>query len=759
MKQLIQRFLCILLCLVFLPVFTSCSSAPNTVSVSTPEPEETAAPASRFTGEISEEDAKEVALAGELGIIPEDMSGDYGDRVSMDDMVALAQKAVELFYQKPIEIDLSVFPKLLLTPPVTRIEAAVILAEAVRAVTGEYPPYNGDPYRSEALEDFISSDDAQIYEGEPNVQVNVSQWGDMMDSVSVVSAVFATRQVDQVTGKPLMELDSNYAFHPKSATTQVEAIIAAFRLYRSLDLLPEYVSLEDVSTHTIDKSLYSDESILPDASNQNIPAWRGTQYSPRSYSHAQVFDMHNDNCYRESDFQVMKSAGLNMVAIYISPTHLAWPYQQDDLRQVNEVELEKLDQAIAWAFENGLHVQLSFNDLPSLEGRYDFGESHNYSKLFDDAESAQLFSDTWRMIAHRYADIPNRYLSFALLCEVEVPSDEEYLRVFGPVIDAIWEESPDRLITADIHSGNITGESMAKKGVTLSRHLYPIPLLDYPLNSQDCGGGLMDLYPNYTEELTWPQIYLPSKLYNTQNTVTFQGSFKEGTLTIGVNQISDGGETLIIVIDGTPAFSEEIISTGEINNWGMQKVDREYTVAIPEGAKEISIYNKCSNGVIVFNRIKITQAGQADIILYPHDVYNSQWEEESITIQIGPDGNLDGNRFITWDDLKDMGGDISYNSLKAMAGKYNVGFIVGEFGPFGKDGLPRSVMEGYLSMMIQGMQEDGVGWANGSYIGKGALATDRPENDSENTYEPIPDSPYYVNVDLRDFYRQFSNEN
>ena len=36
-----------------------------------------------------------------------------------------------------------------------------------------------------------------------------------------------------------------------------------------------------------------------------------------------------------------------------------------------------------------------------------------------------------------------------------------------------------------------------------------------------------------------------------------------------------------------------------------------------------------------------------------------------------------------------------------------VGFIVGEFGPFGEDGLPQNVMEGYLSLMMQGMHEEG----------------------------------------------------
>jgi len=156
---------------------------------------------------------------------------------------------------------------------------------------------------------------------------------------------------------------------------------------------------------------------------------------------------------------------------------------------------------------------------------------------------------------------------------------------------------------------------------------------------------------------------------------------------------------------------------------------------------------------------QITQADQDDIILYPHDVYNEQWEEESITIQIGPNGSLDGNRFVTWDDLKSWSGNISYNNLKAMAEKYHVGFFVGEFGPFGKYGLPRSVMQGYVGMMIQGMNDDGVGWANGAYDGKGQLVTKWPAEDPENTYEAIPDSPYYVNVNLMDFYRQFSSEN
>lgn len=759
MNHFTRHRLFAVLCLIGALAFAACSPKAKTAAESPAKTQmPTATPVSILGGEISEDDRQEVEQAKELGILPEDLSGNYSDPVSMDDMCALAQRAVELYYQMKIEPDFSVLTKSQMAPPVKRIEAAIVLTETVRAATGEYPPYNGDPVRPEKLADFISADDSLIYEGLPDNPVCVHQWGGVTDSVSVASAAFATRQVDRVTGKPLMELDENYNFKPNATVTQLEAILAAYRLYCSLDPLPEYVDLSEVPAHTIPKELYSNENLLPDASNSSIPRWHGLPYGPKSYALAQAFGGSNDCCYRESDFQLMHDTGFNLVEIYVSPTRFAWPYQNEDLRQVNEVELEYLDQAIAWAFQYGLHVQVTFTDSPSLQGRYDLNESRNYESLFGDSDRAQLFTDTWRMIARRYADIPNRYLGFTLLNEVEAPSDQDYLRVFGPVIDAIWEESPDRLILADIHSGNITGESMAKKGVALSRHQYAMPLLDYTLNGED-GGGLMDLYPHYEQELTWPQIYLPSKLFNTKNTVTFQGDFSAGEITIGVNQIGVGGETLVIAMDGTPALSQEVIPTGEINGWGMQKVDREYTVSIPEGTKEISLYNQCSDGTIVFNRIKITQAGQDDLILYPHDAYNEHWEPESVTIQIGANGSLEGNRFVTWDDLKSWGGDISYNSLQAMAEKYNVGFFVGEFGPFGKYGLPQAVLQGYVGMIIQGMNDDGVGWAYGSYDGKGQLITNRPEEDLENTFEKIPDSPYSVNTNMRDLFLRFTDEN
>ena len=59
-------------------------------------------------------------------------------------------------------------------------------------------------------------------------------------------------------------------------------------------------------------------------------------------------------------------------------------------------------------------------------------------------------------------------------------------------------------------------------------------------------------------------------------------------------------------------------------------------------------------------------------------------------------------------------------------------------------------------MMMKGMQDENVGWSNGSFIGKGQLITNRPQDDPENKFEPIPNSPYYVNVSMRELYQEYS---
>ncbi len=748
-----KRILFILLATIF--ILSACNANPSiTNGTTTTEPtqiSETALSpeASGLSGELTEDEMEEVHLAVELGLSPDTLSGSYNDPVNYQNMLDLATNAVNRFYGETVVPDLSGLNVSEDASSVTRMQAAIILTEATRAAWGEYP-WPSRPSSPAKLPDRISADDSRIWGAPSSIKASIRLWS-VTWPLPVVSVLFAIRQTDRITGRPLIPLDADLNFNPSAPMTQLEAIQAALRLYRSFDPKPEYISLEAVPAHAIPKVLYSGDSPLPEASNQKLPAWRGVAFFPKCWAEPQAGGKYHDTNYRESDFIAMHDAGLNMVAIYISPTRLGFPYGDEDISKVNLVELELLDQALAWAFENDLHVQLVLNGVPGAPYN-DFGETFNWSSLFSDTEKAKMVTDYWRMLAHRYSDIPNKYLGFGLINEVGAPSDEEYLRVCGPAIDAIWEETPDRLIVADVHSEGLTGESMAKKGVALSRHQYVMPLFDYPLDGED-GNHLMDLYPEYEDELTWPQLYLPSMLHGNENKITLKGPFTNGSLIIGVNQVADGNEVLGVRIDGKEALAEPIASTEERNHWNMLKVNKEYTVAVPEGAEEIEIYDAINSGVVVYNRLKIVQTGKQDIILYPHDTFNINWEPESVTIQIGSDGSLSKNRFITWEDLKSMGGDISYESIKAFADKYNVGFLVGEFGPFGDDGLPPDVLEGYLSMTMDGIQKDGVGWVHAELVGPQSLLYTDPERIPQYTFEPLEDSPYFVNTFIRDIFR------
>ena len=752
----------VIICLVLVFLLTGCNEKNPEALKPTITPEQTSQPTPTLpqpeglSGELDEKDLQEVGLANELGLIPSTWNGNYHDPISYQNMVSLAKQAVELFYGTTILPDMTSLSANLDKASVTRLEAAIILTEATRAAWGEYPWPNGEPKKPIELKDRISADDHLLWNHKINHPATIRLWSNVEWPLSVVSSIYAVQQVDKITGKALLPLDKDYNFNPENKVSYLEAIQSAVRLYRSFDPKPHYVSLEEVTPHKISKELYNKESALPDASNELLPAWRGILYFPKCWPLAEAFGSFNDTSYHESDFKQMREAGLNMVAIYINPTRLGWPYHEEDVSKVNLVEMELLDQAIGWAFENGLHVQLGINLVPGV-GRYNMAEAFDQSLLFQDEAKAKLLTRYWRMLAKRYADIPNKYLGFNLYNEIDPPSDEEYLRVFEPSIDAIWEESPDRLIIADIHSNRISGKSMAQKGVALSRHQYAMPLFDYNLSAED-GGGLMELYPDYEQELTWPQLYLPSMLHGQENKITFTGSFTEGELILGVNQIADGDEVLCIRINDEEVLAEKVTSTGEKNAWNMQKVNREYTVAIPEGVDKIEIYNK-EQGTIVYNRLKFVQKGKEDIILFPHDTFNMNWSPETVSIQIQENGSLEGNRFLTWKDLKSLGDSISYDSIKEMAERNKVGFFVGEFGPFGEDGLPKDVLSGYLTMMIEGMNQDNTGWALGSYVGRGQLVETVPDIYPEWTYEEIDNSPYYVNVFLRDLLRKYAEQN
>lgn len=346
------------------------------------------------------------------------------------------------------------------------------------------------------------------------------------DSLEITSwpcVAYICSKFDRVSYDYLYVLPEDHIFPEQDTMSLKDGILFAFHYYRSLYPQPEYVSIADVGTYNEDiitEELLNKDTVLPEASNQNIPgSWHGISYDYQNGTWG-ALSGHSDWFMNERDFQEIHDTGFNMVRIWTSWYQLKSPYlntpnpvrvdeelkNQDDL--VNLKELEYWDQMIAWAIEYDIHIQICFQDTPGLDiEKYEAGwgdwfvSGYCTNEIFTNEETQRIAADWWRMLSKRYAEIPNTYLSFNLINEPDPESDEIYAAALKPSVDAIWEECPDRLIVCDVATHMpITGEEMAKMGCALSYHDY-IP--------QEFAEIYVDRAiedPTYYTGMTWPYV-------------------------------------------------------------------------------------------------------------------------------------------------------------------------------------------------------------------------------------------------------------
>ena len=128
---------------------------------------------------------------------------------------------------------------------------------------------------------------------------------------------------------------------------------------------------------------------------------------------------------------------------------------------MSEYRLKELDQILAWCMERDIHLNLMCyhsNGWPSA-----FDEK----ALTHNVENAEPLAYSWGVLAQRYAQIPNKYLSFTQFFKPLSYNDEDHGAFSKPIIDAIRAASPDRCIIA--HVGQTAdGTTVAQQGVALS---------------------------------------------------------------------------------------------------------------------------------------------------------------------------------------------------------------------------------------------------------------------------------------------------
>ena len=175
---------------------------------------------------------------------------------------------------------------------------------------------------------------------------------------------------------------------------------------------------------------------------------------------------------KEDYFRWMRDWGFDFVRI-----PMAYPYYVDfdrsrnirseEVYNINEEKVEKIDELVTMAQSYGMHVSLNLHRAPGYCINAGFWEPYN---LWLDKEAQEAFNYHWAMWARRYRDFSSEKISFDLVNEPAMrddPNDQHspvraipgdtYRKVVKGATEAIRSYNPNHLIIA---GGNNVGTTV-----------------------------------------------------------------------------------------------------------------------------------------------------------------------------------------------------------------------------------------------------------------------------------------------------------
>jgi beta-glucosidase/6-phospho-beta-glucosidase/beta-galactosidase len=472
----------------------------------------------------------------------------------------------------------------------------------------------------------------------------------------------------------------------KSSQTEAKSLPMHLKKTDVASQKARYLPVEKVGTYNkniITDGLKAKLSALPEASNSSIPYWTGFA------SENKIFKNFKDERWQETtdgstyfyeqQIKFIADEGFNCARILYSLSFLSNP---DNILEVNEAEVEQLDELISWGMKYDVHIMLSFTGLPGKAGTSVQEENvQSNDELFKNPELAEMVKKYLVMLAGRYADIPNRNLSFELLAEPAVPecSLNIYTKVLTPIVKSMWKASPHRiLIVSDV--AKQVPEQMAALGCCLSLHNHI-----YTVDSSRLDN--IDYNPS------WPMEYLPG-VFNSDNgqTLTLQSEteFNAGTISMYIDE-----GNIQIIADGKVLLP----SSNGHKGW----VEMQFR----KGTKEIGI--KAAETYVHFSAVKIKSDGKEAVTLVIHDLYTGSENNAMPTILIKDDGttqNIDNPqkllnaKFFTSEYLQ---------KFIDCAKKYNVGFLETEVGTDTHD-LNKEEYKAYHGEWLKAFKDNHIPW-------------------------------------------------
>ncbi len=335
--------------------------------------------------------------------------------------------------------------------PLCRSDALASLFLAAWKIGGVYMEYEKESSMQMRDAAFDKSDDKrnwELFNGAP-IPGEFDVGYDAVDHYGAGSCVFNLGTISPVDASHPFSYDGTSFRHDENAT-YLEAVVAVCRVFSNLDT--QIVSVDDPAA-TLLSGLFTEKlldkaMVASTVTAENHPQWTGF-----------VLNGEMDFNLKEVPDNVVQCAnwGFNSVRLNLH-------YEQIFNREVTEVNLAMLnvlDQIVAQAVKNNMHLNICLTSLP---GRWkvpagDYEEAGEFD-LFLNEEKQEQAKRVFKVLAERYKGFSNDYLSFTPVWEAMnhnlssgLPFDaytyNDYAASLSEFVGVIHSIDPERLIIVE----------------------------------------------------------------------------------------------------------------------------------------------------------------------------------------------------------------------------------------------------------------------------------------------------------------------
>ena len=464
------------------------------------------------------------------------------------------------------------------------------------------------------------------------------------------------------------------SMHQKKPLTVFDAVCTLTRLYDWVHFTaPQSVSVTDPQAVTPNRNILTDLLIKkanqnPTVTAEHHPKWNGFTFN-REYSR-EIDPNITSHLIISADW------GFNSASVKFDYESLF----DTEITKVNMENLLLLDEFIATAIQNNMHLNLVATTLP---GRTCQNDQDTYTSigdfdLFINAKKQEKANAVWALLAERYKNIPSDYLSFtpfweatnhALSTGLSHPnySSKDVGKYLNSVINVIHAKDSDRLIiyeaTANTYDpftecSDTVKQIQGQSNIMIKYNFADEPFLYYRMPDEQGAHVDFAFQSNFLPEYP-AYIYSVRDRVDEKHPLTLDGCLPAGTVLKLYLEKSDNA-TLKIMADDETLYSEKL--KGKTYNTTVPKgrsmayatSDKYVSVTLPEDANQIMIV--CDGGGFDWSGMDVTLPAKYAVERWynasNYDVFQGREKEEGFflkktsTVMISPN-NRDGSTKLT----------------------------------------------------------------------------------------------------------------